>query len=184
MNVTRSQISFNSVAFGNGGGILVEGGMAIVEDSSLYQNHAGTDGGGIANENGNLIVRRSTLNLNDANSGSGGGIFSQTDLLHTTIIESSTITRSFTFGEGGGVMNRGGITVIRNSTITDNSAFTDANGNGVVSQSDASTLTQVYSSIISGNGGHDVTILGGFVNTFQSLGYNLVDSGNAVANFQ
>ena len=170
MTMTRSSVHHNSVAFGDGGGILVEGGMAIVEDSTIDFNYADNDGGGIANLNANLIVRRSTFNLNNANSGDGGGIFSSTDTLHTTIIENSTISRNSTLGRGAGVMNAGGITVIRHSTITSNSAFTDSNGNGVASQSNASTLTQVYSSIISRNGGHDVTILGGFVNTFESLG--------------
>jgi hypothetical protein len=88
------------------------------------------------------------------------------------------------------VFNADGLTEIKHSTITNNSTSLYNLGAGVASQGTAATRTRVTSSIIAGNvgaaaGTHtDVDFVDGtFFNSFQSLGYNLIGTGNALGAF-
>ena len=78
------------------------------------------------------------------------------------------------------------MTLIRHSTITNNRAGNA--GGGVASRGNqllvAPTWTEIYSSIIAGNMGNDVDFgVANTTNSFSSLGYNIVGTGNAVAAF-
>jgi hypothetical protein len=75
-----------------------------------------------------------------------------------------------------------GIATIRHSTITANTA-PSGSGSGVASYGSSGARTDVDSTIIAGNHGTDVDLLGGTTNTFNSLGYNLIGTGSAVAAF-
>jgi hypothetical protein len=76
--------------------------------------------------------------------------------------------------------------IIRFSTITDNAAPAEM-GSGVASSGQTSpfftTRTDVYSSIIAGNINSDVDVTNGILNTFMSLGHNLIGSGSAIGEF-
>ena len=53
----------------------------------------------------------------------------------------------------------------------------------MASNGNASTRTEVRSSIIAGNVHSDVDFVDGATNTFQSNGYNLIGTGNATGEF-
>jgi predicted outer membrane repeat protein len=180
----------------SGGGIAIAGGTVNVTGSSFQENTVvgiNSHGGGIANLGGNLLVRSSTMVGNSAQfvvaegGGRGGAIYSDTNLAgQTTSIVNSTISGNSAPYRGGGVFNADGRTEILHSTITNNSTPFFNAGNGVGSQASESTLTVIGSSIIAGNVGavsglgSDVDSVGFASNTtFQSLGYNVVGTGNS-----
>ncbi len=192
LTVTDSTISGNTAESGGGGiSTLVEGSVTVT-GSTISDNSAldGGDGGGIYNDRATLTVTDSTISGNtvtNAHDG-GGGIFSSTDLSgHTTTIINSTISGNTVTGEdarGGGVYNQAGLTVIKFSTITKNTAPNDE-GSGVASYGDDLTITrtEVLSTIISANTNTDVDFVNDTTNTFASNGYNLIGDGNATGAF-
>ncbi len=180
--VTGSTISGNSAR--RGGGIYNrDGGLSVIA-STISGNSAVSGavggGGGIFNRDGDLIDSSSTINGNLAINDHGGGIFNRDGNL---TVGSSTISGNSADDQGGGVFNHAGLTVIRHSTITMNEAPVDGGG-GVASSAGVDPFTQVHSSIIAGNtSGGDVQFVGGASNPFESLLYNLIGTGNAVAVF-
>jgi CSLREA domain-containing protein len=166
-------------------------------------------GGGIhngADDAGTMTITDSTISDNTAtagqpavgetvgNGGFGGGIYNDSELefedcdpasaITTTTITNSTISGNTAApgkdAAGGGILNNDGLAVIKNSTITENTA-PDGTGSGVASYGDCWTPTTVFSSIISHNTNTDVDfVLGnGTINSFISEGYNLIGDGNA-----
>jgi hypothetical protein len=208
-SVTDSTVSGNSAA-GHGGGVFNAVGLTTINNSTIGDNHADGDGGGIHLEpdgevtifastirdntaddgggirsNGNLALDSSTLSGNMA--GAGGGIFSNTDLagMHTTSVVNSTISGNTAAAVGGGIYNIDGLTIIRHSTIADNTAPVDK-GSGLASFGDAYTRTEIRSTIIAANTNSDVDLvdLGGPpVNSIQSNNFNLIGTGNILAAF-
>ena len=149
--------------------------------STISGNSAKDSGGGIYNSYGDLTVTSSTINGNSADS--GGGIFSTTELSEIrTSITGSTISGNSATTTGGGLFNFNGLTVIEFSTITGNQAPAGA-GSGVASYGDSYTRTRVRSSIIAGNQNSDVNFVFDNTNSFQSNGYNLIGTGNALGRF-
>src|SRR5215475_6979982 len=73
------------VAFGQGGGLFNNGGVATVENSAFLNNHGGT-GGGLANNNGAVTIIGSTFDSNSSGGGGGGALANSGEL---TIIEST-----------------------------------------------------------------------------------------------
>jgi hypothetical protein len=109
----------------------------------------------------------------------GGGIYSDTDFPAKTLISNSTVSGNrvtLANSVGGGVYNGGGLTEIKNSTITNNAA---PQGGGVANYDGLADLsTRVFSTIIADNDGGF-----GSARDFVSNGYNLIGSGEAgVAN--
>jgi hypothetical protein len=156
----------------------------------------GTDshGGGIANIGGNLEVVASTIANNQAthSQSKGGGLYSDTNLAgtQTTSLLNSTVSGNSAPLRGGGVFNADGLTEIKHTTVTNNATALFNLGAGVASQGTAATLTRVQSSIVAGNVGAaagtqtDIDFVdGAFVNSFQSLGFNLIGTGNALGAF-
>src|SRR5262245_32271627 len=124
----------NSTVSGNqaneGGGITLNGGTLMVENSTLSNNHAdASKGGAIAGLAGAVVVRNCTISGNTAER--GGGIFVQKGLL---TLENSTISGNSSSYSGGGIaVNEGaGITpvTLANSTIAFNMADSDNTGGG------------------------------------------------------
>jgi hypothetical protein len=195
----------------SGGGIAAANAEVTVTGTSFKRNETignFSDGGGIYVSGGNLTLRDSTLSGNEVsgNASRGGGIFSSTDLtgVSTTRILNSTISGNAATGDapgankslsrGGGLYNATGLTEIQHSTLTDNWVPYLGQGGGVASFGNpATTRTEVLSTIISGNTASDageavvddwtdVDFVGGsLINSFQSLGYNLIGSGLAVS---
>ena len=191
LTLTRTKVLDNNAGFtsapqaGDGGGLMLSGGTALVEECTFDGNGAVDNGAAIRNNLGELTIRRSTLSNNTAFS-AGGGVFSDGNFsgAHTTI-ENSTVSGNDSFGDGAGVFNNAGLMIIRNSTITDNSTVgVGGVGAGLASRGDALTHTKVYSSIIAGNFGPSVDLYQGFIFSIESLDYNIVGGGNAVAAFQ
>lgn len=186
LTITDSTISGN-LALRNGGGIYSQLAHTAIFDSSITANQADENddhngsGGGIFNFASGLAISGSTISRNSASQ--GGGIVSQTDLTSlSTAIINTTISGNEATAVGGGVLNRSGLTLIQNSTITRNQAPTDQGGG--VASSVNQTRTEVRSSIIAGNtSGGDVQFVDGTVNPFASLQYNLVGTGNATNQF-
>ena len=94
----------------------------------------------------------------------------------------STISGNTATELGGGFYNYFGVSLIRHSTITNNTASIGGGG-GVASDAGSNICTEVHSTIIAGNNGSDVDFVAGAVNSFQSSGYNLIGQGNAVSEF-
>ena len=192
LTVTGSTISGNTAAGGSSSG------------------SDGGKGGGIyngASSTGNLTVTDSTISENSATAGQpvagepagwggeGGGIYNDSELAvcgdPASAITTTTITNSTISGNtaaagkdatGGGIFNYDGPTVIKHSTITNNTA-PDETGSGVASYGDDCTPIKVFSSIISANSLTDVDFVFDTTNSFTSNGYNLIGDGNATAAF-
>ena len=163
----------------NGGGIFNRENLTVVD--CVITGNAADIGGGIYHRQGNATIVNSTISGNLANV--GGGIDGATypyGVNFMNVIGSTISGNSAT--RGGGVYNHSGLTVIRFSTITGNIGAAVGLGSGVISQ-DEFTRTDVYSSIIAGNVNSDVNVVGGAVASFRSSGYNLIGTGNALANF-
>ena len=159
VSLNRVVISGNAAA-GNGGGIQSYGSL-WVSDSTISGNTAGDDGGGV-------------WIYNDFFTPAGSNI---------ARILNSTISGNTAGGDGGGLYATYGRTIIRHSTITENTA---ANGGGISSFNDffAYNRTEIYSSIIAGNtDDDDVRTTGSGSSSIRSDGFNLVGAGNAAAVF-
>ncbi|MGJ3248138.1 MAG: choice-of-anchor Q domain-containing protein [Elainellaceae cyanobacterium] len=188
--IANSTISGNSTTGDDstGGGIYNLGSLTITTSTIADNSTIGyqSDGGGIYSL-GTLSISDSTISGNSATgSGSGGGgIVTNSYRAGANTISNSTISGN-TAVVGGGIANYGGLTQIRNSTITNNQTFIGANS-GVASLGETQTRTEVLSSIIVGNGNSDVDnflpISDPPENTFVSLGNNLIGTGSAVASF-
>ena len=162
--LNRSNISLNTTSglVSTGGGIaVVNGGDLIVQDTSVDRNStsgSNAHGGGIHNLGGDVTVLDSTISGNTATGvGSrGGGVYNSTSLgsAQKTAILNSTVSGNSSSTSGGGIYNAGGLTEIRHATITNNSVPFFGLGAGVATfGTNASTTTNVYSSIIAGNFG-------------------------------
>ena len=108
----------------NGGGII-NNGLLLLLNSTLYANTSTSDGGGIYN-NGELYLQNSTLFSNTAIS-DGGGVYN-TD---TLTMFNNTISNNKANNRGGGIYNESdstlhfGNTIIANSTMSDGETVAD-----------------------------------------------------------
>ena len=202
LTVVNSEISGND-ATSSGGGLYNWGGSVFIFDSVISGNDSANEAGGIKNvNNGALNVARSTISGNTAQSiggglyngdgnvniadstisgntaDAGGGIYVLTPTNDTTSISNSTISGNIAPLGGAGVFTFSGHTVIQFCTISENDS-NDFAGSGVVTWGDpAFALTEVRSTIVAGNHHTDVAVTGGFVDTFDSLGYNAIGTGS------
>ena len=180
LTVTGSQIVGNTAL--SGAGLHVSGGDASIRRSAIAGNLAPgifALGGGIYTS-GNLSVAETTISGNSA--GFGAGVFSRTHGAQSTTISNSTVSGNLASERGGGVRNAEGLTTIEYSTITGNSAPA-GEGSGVASRGYATARTVLRSTIVAGNTNSDVDFVTGVMNTFESAGYNVIGTGNAVAVF-
>ncbi len=143
-------------------------------------NAGSNEGGGIFNK-GKLTLDSCTLTGNRARL--GGALYSQTDLSGLTLtLRNCTLSGNTATTRGGGLRNFSGLSVIESCTIAGNQAAAGAGG-GVASVGDTATRTEVRNSIIAGNTGSDVSMVGGTTNSFQSGGYNLIGVGDSTSAF-
>lgn len=185
LTLTNSTVSVNRT-FQKGGGIYNHIGDTLTLTNSTVSGNRASNGGGIYNGEGTLTFNNSTVSGNYADF-DGGGIDSSTDDVTPTTqnpaeratIKNSTISGNKANFRGGGVYNSKGLTIIENSTITQNTA---SPGAGVASRGDRATRTDVLATIISNNTATDVDFVGD-ANTFRSLGSNIVGDGDATAEF-
>ena len=182
--VTNSIIDGNVTTSAAAAGIFVQNGDFTMIGSTVSNNVAGgtvSATGGVLVLNGNLDIDSSTISGNTSTNFGGGLLFLGT----TGTLTNSTVSGNVsTAAPGGGLFVYGGAFDIHHSTITGNSG---TSGSGVTGRSDGATVASisVLSSIIADNTGDDVANLlsGSGTNTFTSLGFNLVGSGNAATSF-
>lgn len=172
--LTLNRLSLTSNASGYNGGAIYNTGVLTANQLTLWENGDRADstddthhGGGVYNE-GTLILKDSNLWKNYADY-DGGGIWSNGNL---------TITNSFVgFNSagrwGGGVRNEGGILILQNTTLSENTSRDYGGG-----LSAYRTKLTILNSTIAGNA---TVNTGGGIDTNQSWGTigNSIVAGNA-----
>ncbi len=198
LNETRGHTS-------SGGAIASLNADVVIERTSIDQNNVTGDnshGGGVHAEGGTLEIRDSTISnsIASGDDSKGGGLFTDMGPIGSqgALLINSTVSGNTADDQGGGIYNAGGLLQIQFSTITNSSVPFYGDGPGVASFADAATTTtEVLSSIIAGNTttapenppgqpnpDSDVDLVGGgFTNSFASLGFNVVGSGEAIGAF-
>ncbi|MCI0332826.1 MAG: hypothetical protein L0228_06350 [Planctomycetes bacterium] len=178
LSITGSTITGNSVG-NQGGGIFNHNSTVTITNSTIGGNSADEQGGGFYSHylsGASVTISQSTISGNSADEGGGVSAGGSITIASSTISGNSASTR------GGGIFNSSGTTVVRYSTITANAAPPNF-GSGIASRGVGSTTTAVRSSIVAGNTNSDVNFVGGATNSFQSDGYNVIGTGNAMVEF-
>lgn len=115
-DVTRN----NSINFSNGGGVSVAGGLLIATDSNIAGNMAMGNGGGLVNQDGSVTITRTRFSGNTA--GKCGGAVANLSSGVVTLI-TSTITGVNTAEEqGGGICNKGNMSITVGTAVETNQA--------------------------------------------------------------
>ncbi|MDA1050347.1 MAG: right-handed parallel beta-helix repeat-containing protein [Planctomycetota bacterium] len=136
----------------NGGGVLNESGILIIDYNNIRKNLA-RHGGGISNESGTVHIINSTVSDNDV-TGDGGGVYNAAGSV--TILESVRGFESNTAARGGGVFNSGSLEV-----TTSDVTFNRANEGAGIYNDTGATATILGTGIVSnrsdgnGSGGID-----------------------------
>ena len=208
LEISKSAITGNEGRL-CGGGISNQGnGTVTITDSTIRDNVSGFKfspgsglGGGISNQDhGMVTIRNSQVSANRTTghlAGFGGGGIGNSSATATVEISNSTVANNFSFVEGGGVLNNGGLLTIANSTFSGNFASTghgaDINNNGGMVQigntildagangdsifnSNSGTVTSHGYNLSSDSAGGFLTAIGDQINTDPRLG-SLQDNG-------
>jgi CSLREA domain-containing protein len=133
VTATGGEVTGNTAA-SEGGGFWNNAGWTMTVDGTLFSGNeargaaADNGGGALFNNGGTLIVMDATIDDNAATgtSGSGGGVFNGGVLQ----ITESTVSNNRANRAGGGIEDAGGIVVLENVTVSDNSIDVAAPGNG------------------------------------------------------
>ena len=147
---------YTTPRFRGGGGLLNNGGILTLNDSTVSGNTATNSGGGLLNWDGILTLNNSTVSGNTTyiggvDSGHGGGLYSAGG---TLTISTSTVSDNTAYGRGGGLAIYGGTVILTNSTISKNTASNyntspyGTYGGGLFNDRGTVTLTNVT---VSGN---------------------------------
>ena len=176
-SVARSVVSGNDAGYGGG---IYNYSEATISATTIDGNSAVEHGGGVYTR-GNLTLTDCTISGNSATLGGGMLSYTAYEERSTTVV-GTTISGNTATQFGGGFYNYFGVSVIRHSTITKNTAPVGGGG-GVDIYAESTTRTEVQSSIIAGNNGSDVDFVSGTFNSFQSEGYNCIGLGIAIGEF-
>jgi uncharacterized repeat protein (TIGR01451 family)/CSLREA domain-containing protein len=118
---------------GHGGGIYINSGIVTITDSTISGNTADWFAGGIYSNFSALTLTGSTVSGNTAFR--GGGIYTDGNAARLLTLINSTVSGNITthpsFATAGGGLFIGKPTVIRNSTITNNSVSGGGLGGGI-----------------------------------------------------
>lgn len=171
-----------------GGDVVGEGGAILNREDldldrvSIKENFASLGGGGISTSDGELIISSSALVGNTA--AFEGGALKLDSSIDVLNVSKATVRNSTISGNqasrGSGIVNENGELLVEFSTISDNTGLIGA---GVANVNNPNTFTQFRSSIVAANNGDDIRILQSAVPNVQSLGFNLIGSGNALSVF-
>jgi len=190
LTLSDCTVSYNETTGVNayGGGIYSASGTLSLSACTVLGNQstgANAHGGGIYSADGPLILTGCAVLFNQTSdaSANGGGVFSNTNLIgQTATLTNCTIYGNITSGRGGGYHNQDGLARIIHCTVTNNTAPT-ALGGGIASFGDTATRTELKATIIRDNLASDVDFVSYTINSFASLGTNLVGTGSAVGAF-
>jgi len=149
-----------------GGGIRNADGEVSLDDSTVDGNNA-LSGGGINNDSGTLTITRTTVSGNKASNRGGIENGPGSELTLTN----STVSGNQSDGEAGGILNLGQAT-ITSSTVTNNTADADGDGNGDGGGIYNSGSTTITNTILAGN--HDPTSDPDCYGPLDSEAYNIV----------
>ncbi|MFN7956148.1 MAG: choice-of-anchor Q domain-containing protein [bacterium] len=139
-----------------GGGLRVNGGVAVLSDVTIADNQTETNGGGVLNVGGAVTLRSSTLDGNRAASGGGvwNGDGATLALDRVRVTNNATVCEycpQFPGGPGGGLFNAG-VLEVDASTIEGN---VGGDGGGLYTSGQASVVRSVFhgNTAALGNGG-------------------------------
>jgi len=132
----------------NAGGGIYNDGTLNVTGSTITGNTAIVNGGGIANNN-TTVITNSVISNNLANAAgtAGGGVFNNLGTSRLTIVGSILNNNSAPLGQGGAILD-GGVLVISDSTLSNNTAQSIG---GAVSSVGLPTPAVVSNSTFNGN---------------------------------
>ena len=178
--LVRSAYPFSPVCAGGGAlharGAIVELDRVTIAGSEVLEPAPGLDcfaaGGGIEVSSGTLVVTDSAIRDNRAANGGGGihALVTATTIVSTTVDGNRAENPAGLQADGGGVLARGGDTLIRRSTISDNVA---GHGGGIAVDTELSTIANTT---ISGN---RAEVGGGIVSNSGLALLNATVAGNA-----
>jgi parallel beta-helix repeat protein len=154
-------------AVDDGGAIFLDAAALTVTNCTITNNASAGAGGGIdvGDGGGTLTIATSTISGNTA-AGNGAGINIEDSGALT--MDGSTVSGNVAGGAGGGLCGYGSLALIRNSTISGNSA---AIGGGLAQYGGSASFescTIAYNSAGDSGGGIDATSGGGDVDDFGS----------------
>ncbi|MFO0789338.1 MAG: choice-of-anchor Q domain-containing protein [Pirellulales bacterium] len=206
LTLIRCVIANNS-ALTEGGSIRKRGGHLVVQNSQIVGNDAGWVGGGISASDGVVVtISNSAISSNTSRASShygGGGLYfynASVEIRDSLIsgnsslfagggidaafsslsMTGSTLSGNVAASNGGGLRSSSGTSCeIAFSTITANTAPAGL-GSGVWASGGDAMTRKFRSTILAGNTNSDVD---GDASVFQSLGYNLIGTGNAAGLF-
>lgn len=127
VNVTRSTLNNNISSF-NGGAIANESGPLVIADSTLSGNK-GHFGGAVFTTGSTFSLSGSTVDNNEAYF--GGGLYCEVNnptITNSTISRNRAVNSGATEGTGGGIFFIGTLATVTDSTISGNSAIGHGGG--------------------------------------------------------
>ena len=135
--ITRSTISGNYNHSYEGGGLYVYRVTepAIVDRTTISNNHSYGVGAGVYVYDSPVVIRNSTISRNYTYD-DGGGIYAWADVT----LRNSTVARNFAVDDGGGIYNNGVAVRYRNSIIARNHAYGDSGDFEDCAGTDATSL--------------------------------------------
>ncbi|MFK7803345.1 MAG: right-handed parallel beta-helix repeat-containing protein [Anaerolineae bacterium] len=160
-NVTLQDCTIQGGMATNGGGIYVKGGDLTLIDGYIAFNKASERGGGIFVEDGRLTLQNTWVNNNQSDL-HGGGISLLGDS-HVDIVDGSLIERNSSDLGGGVLSDVGGRLMIRNSTVSSNTANS---GGGIYSAGQTDLIDTVVEKNVAASSGGGVYIQQGSVQMF------------------
>ena len=132
LTLTNSTVLSNQMTTGQGAGLYNNGRLVVNGGTQIVGNIARIDGGGIYNDAAGSVlldsaeVSRNQASTDDGSIGEGGGIYNKGWL---TITNGSRVDHNYAPTRGGGVHNVGGQVVVQNSSIFENSSYKQDIGN-------------------------------------------------------
>ena len=132
LTLTNSTVLSNQMTTGQGAGLYNNGRLVVNSGTQIVGNIARIDGGGIYNDAAGSVlldsaeVSRNQASTDDGSIGEGGGIYNKGWL---TITNGSRVDHNYAPTRGGGVHNVGGQVVVQNSSIFENSSYKQDIGN-------------------------------------------------------
>ncbi len=133
LTLNECTVSHNiaSLEIGGGGGISNHSGAVAMLDRCTVSGNASAYGGGINNYGGvetNELTLTNTTVSGNAATWDGGGLYSSRSgllwnpmvLVHSTIADNTADSDDNGSGDGGGVYNDEGVSIVRNTVIADN----------------------------------------------------------------